>query len=56
MLRLDHEPNGYWYPWGLATKGMHNKAHDYVRMWRHVWRIFHRQHVHNVILHYVTRS
>lgn len=49
MVRLDHEMNGYWYPWGLGTKGMHNKPHDYVRMWRHVWRIFHRVRTHNVI-------
>jgi hypothetical protein len=49
MLRLDQEANGHWYPWGLGTRGMHNKARQYVAMWRHVWRVFHREHVHNVI-------
>ena len=49
MLRFDHEMNGTWYPWGIKTAGMHNKARDDVKMWRHVWRVFHRQHVHNVI-------
>jgi hypothetical protein len=27
---------------------MHNTAHQYVAMWRHVWRIFHLVGVHNV--------
>jgi hypothetical protein len=49
ILRFDHEMNGYWYPWGLRTAGMHNKAHDYVRMWRHVWRVFRSVHARNVI-------
>lgn len=49
VLRLDHEPNGTWYPWAIGTPRMHNTAAQYVAMWRHVWKIFHRQHVHNVI-------
>jgi hypothetical protein len=49
LLRFDHEMNGYWYPWGVQTAGMHNKPHDYVRMWRHVWRIFRSVHARNVI-------
>jgi mannan endo-1,4-beta-mannosidase len=49
LLRFDHEMNGYWYPWGVRSAGMHNKAHDYVRMWRHVWRVFRSVHAHNVI-------
>jgi hypothetical protein len=49
MLRLDQEANGSWYPWGLGTHGMHNTAKQYVAMWRHVWRVFHRMHVHNVV-------
>jgi hypothetical protein len=49
MLRLDQEPNGQWYPWGLGTAGMHNTAAEYVAMWRHVWGIFHAVGVHNVI-------
>jgi mannan endo-1,4-beta-mannosidase len=41
-IRLDHEMNGNWYPWN------HAPPRDYVRMWRHVWGIFHRAHVRNV--------
>jgi mannan endo-1,4-beta-mannosidase len=48
-LRLDQEVNSYWYPWGINAAGMHNSAHLYVRMWRHVWRIFHAVHARNVI-------
>jgi hypothetical protein len=48
MLRFDQEPNGYWYPWGLGTAGMHNTPAQYVAMWRHVWGIFKHQHVTNV--------
>jgi len=48
VLRFDHEMNGHWYPWGVATAGMHNTTGQYVAMWRHVWRIFHRQGVTNV--------
>jgi hypothetical protein len=49
LLRFDQEPNGDWYPWGVATPGMNNKSSQYVAMWRHVWRIFHHQHVNNVV-------
>jgi Glycosyl hydrolase family 26 len=48
-LRLDQEVNSYWYPWAINTAGMHNSAHLYVRMWRHVWRIFHAVHATNVL-------
>lgn len=48
MLRLDQEANGHWYPWGMATAGMHNTPAQYVAMWRHVWEIFHAAGVHNV--------
>jgi len=41
-VRLDHEMNGNWYPWSNGN------AKDYVAMWKHVWNIFHRQHVRNV--------
>jgi hypothetical protein len=41
-IRLDHEFNGYWYPWSYAKPG------TYVRMWRHVWTLFHRAGVRNV--------
>ena len=49
VVRFDQEPNGGWYPWGVGTAGMHNTASQYVAMWRHVWTIFHRANVHNVI-------
>ncbi|MGH2706434.1 MAG: glycoside hydrolase family 26 protein [Actinomycetota bacterium] len=37
FLRLAHEPNGDWYPWG-ASKGANSPA-DYVAMWRRVHRL-----------------
>jgi len=37
-LRLAHEMNGDWYPWG-ATMG-NNSPNDYIRMWRHTKAIF----------------
>jgi hypothetical protein len=40
FLRLDHEMNGWWYPWNEQLNG--NKPGDYVRMWRHVHDIFSR--------------
>jgi hypothetical protein len=40
-IRFDHEFNGDWYPWGTSAK-------NYVKMWRHVWGVFHRLKVHNV--------
>jgi hypothetical protein len=40
-IRLDHEMNGYWYPWGRGA------ANDYVAMWRHVVGIFHKMGVRN---------
>jgi hypothetical protein len=49
MLRLDQEPNGTWYPWGIGTAGMHNTAAAYVAMWRHVWTVFHNAGVRNVL-------
>lgn len=38
MIRLAHEMNGWWYPWGAGVDG--NKDADYVAMWRHVVSIF----------------
>ena len=37
-LRLGHEMNGDWYPWGAAMGN--NKPTDYVDMWRRVKGIF----------------
>jgi mannan endo-1,4-beta-mannosidase len=52
-IRLDQEQNGYWYPWGVTNTGMTGAAKPtparYVAMWRHVWHVFQRQHVTNVI-------
>jgi hypothetical protein len=48
-IRLAHEMNGFWYPWGVATAGAHNTPAEYVAMWRHVWTIFHHLGVTNVI-------
>ncbi|MEV6924610.1 glycosyl hydrolase [Dactylosporangium sp. NPDC051485] len=33
-IRLAHEMNGFWYPWGAGVNG--NQPDDYIRMWRHV--------------------
>ena len=33
-IRLMHEMNGNWYPWGLGVNG--NQPGDFVRAWRHV--------------------
>jgi beta-mannanase len=40
-LRFDHEMNGFWYPWSVGGP-------MYVRMWRHVWKIFRHEHAFNV--------
>lgn len=46
MLRLMHEMNGNWYPWGVLTNG--NTPADYVRAWRRVHRIFEEAGAYNV--------
>jgi mannan endo-1,4-beta-mannosidase len=51
-IRLDHEQNGSWYPWGLHTLGMgsgQDTPARYVKMWRHVWNIFKAQGATNVL-------
>lgn len=37
-LRLGHEMNGDWYPWGAALGN--DSPEDYKRMWQRVWLIF----------------
>ena len=37
-LRLGHEMNGNWYPWGAAMGG--NSPADFVAMWRRVHAVF----------------
>lgn len=47
MVRLGHEMNASWYPWGERAFG--NTAEDYIAMWRHVVGIFRRVGAHNVL-------
>lgn len=48
-LRLAHEMNGDWYPWGTAPGNANGNAPaDYVAMWRHVHDLFQREGVTNV--------
>lgn len=44
-LRLAHEMNGNWYPWGAANG---NTPETYVAFWRHVHDIFEQNKVKNV--------
>jgi hypothetical protein len=38
LIRLMHEMNGDWYPWGLGVNG--NSPEHFVAAWRHVHEIF----------------
>jgi len=40
-VRFDHEMNGNWYPWSINSQ-------NFVKMWRHVWTVFHNAGVRNV--------
>ena len=42
ILRFAHEMNGSWFPWGVCR--FTNTAAKFVKMWRHVWRIFRGPH------------
>jgi len=46
LLRLAHEMNGAWSPWGAWVDG--NRPSDYVAMWRHVVSIFRQEGARNV--------
>lgn len=46
LLRLAHEMNGPWDPWGAGVDG--NTPADYVSMWRHVVAIFRAEGATNV--------
>ncbi len=46
MIRLMHEMNGSWYPWGVETNG--NTPTRYIQAWRHVHQIFQAAGAHNV--------
>lgn len=45
-IRLMHEMNGDWYPWGRGVGG--NTAADFVNAWRHVVDIFNAEGATNV--------
>src|SRR5262245_30723984 len=45
-IRLMHEMNGDWYPWGVGVGG--NTATDFVKAWRHVVDIFNQEGATNV--------
>lgn len=45
-IRLAHEMNGFWYPWGVGVNG--NRGGDYVKMWKHVRKLFDDAGVTNV--------
>lgn len=45
-VRLAHEMNGAWYPWGVGANG--NTARSYIAMWRHVVSVFRAEQVGNV--------
>lgn len=45
MISFGHEMNGWWYPWGRPD----TTPATFIAAWRHIYRIFARQHVLNVI-------
>jgi mannan endo-1,4-beta-mannosidase len=52
-LRMAHEQNGNWFPWGIALRNpqgqLVNSAALYRKFWRHVWTIFQQERATNVI-------
>lgn len=46
LVRLMHEMNGTWYPWGAGVAG--NTPAEYVAAFRHVVNIFHQVGANNV--------
>ena len=46
MIRLMHEMNGTWYPWGVQVNG--NTPALYIAAWRHVHDIFAKEGAKNV--------
>jgi hypothetical protein len=47
IIRLMHEMNGNWYPWGPGVNG--NESADFVAAWRHVHTIFAEEGATNVV-------
>jgi beta-mannanase len=45
-LRLHHEENGFWYPWGCHVNG--NQSGEQIKAWRHVYNIFKAEGAKNV--------
>lgn len=45
ILSFGHEMNGAWYSWGLPF----TKPATFIAAWRHIYRVFKAEHVHNVI-------
>lgn len=46
MIRVMHEMNGNWYPWGGTANG--NRPGDFVSAWRHIHDLFEEEGAHNV--------
>jgi hypothetical protein len=46
FLRMFHELNAEWYPWGAVQP--YNTPEDLVAAWRHVWEVFHEAGATNV--------
>ncbi|MFS0706310.1 glycosyl hydrolase [Cellulomonas sp. 179-A 9B4 NHS] len=53
-IRLNHEMNGSWYPWGEREWGggplNGNRKGDFVKMWRHVHDIFEEEGANEFVL------
>jgi len=47
ILRILHEMDGRWYPWGYSVNGNTNPA-DYVTAWTHIVDIFRKENATNV--------
>jgi hypothetical protein len=47
ILRILHEMDGTWYPWGYSVNGNTNPA-DYVAAWKHIVDIFRKENATNV--------
>jgi Glycosyl hydrolase family 26 len=45
-LRFAQEMNGNWYPWSEQANG--NSPHEFVRVWRHIHRLFDAEGARNV--------
>ena len=46
MIRVMHEMNGNWYPWGGTANG--NRPGDFVSAWRHIHDLFEEEGAQNV--------